>query len=94
MAPAICIRRICRVSIQKGGYIHMKRRRVWQRIVSLLLVFVMVFTVAEIQPDADAFAAAKTPLATHGRLAVKGADLRSEERRVGKECRSRWSADH
>lgn len=53
----------------------MKRRRVWQRIVSLLLVFVMVFTVAEIQPDADAFAAAKTPLATHGRLAVKGADL-------------------
>ena len=53
----------------------MKRRRVWQRIVSLLLVFVMVFTVAVIQPDADAFAAAKTPLATHGRLAVKGADL-------------------
>ena len=53
----------------------MKRRRVWQRIVSLLLVFVMVFTVAEIQPDVDAFAAAKTPVATHGRLSVKGADL-------------------
>lgn len=53
----------------------MKRRRVWQRIVSLLLVFVMVFTVAVIQPDVDAFAAAKTPVATHGRLSVKGADL-------------------
>lgn len=51
------------------------KRRVWQRIVSLLLVFVMVFTVAEIQPDVDAFAATKTPVATHGRLSVKGADL-------------------
>lgn len=51
------------------------KRRVWHRIVSLLLVFVMVFTVAEIQPDVDAFAATKTPVATHGRLSVKGADL-------------------
>ena len=25
---------------------------------------------------------------------VPFADVRSEERRVGKECRSRWSADH
>src|SRR5690348_15107431 len=28
------------------------------------------------------------------RAALDGCDLRSEERRVGKECRSGWSADH
>src|SRR5438046_9505100 len=27
-------------------------------------------------------------------LALRAADLRSEERRVGKECRSRWSSQH
>ena len=32
---------------------------------------------------------------THGDLAVVGASMgRSEERRVGKECRSRWSPYH
>src|SRR5690242_8563680 len=31
----------------------------------------------------------------HGRLLhIAGSDVRSEERRVGKECGSRWSADH
>src|SRR2546430_13511359 len=29
-----------------------------------------------------------------GAIAVRAADLRSEERRVGKECRSRWSPYH
>src|ERR1035438_827709 len=29
--------------------------------------------------------------ATHGNAAVESVECRSEERRVGKECRSRWS---
>src|SRR5438034_8516737 len=44
-------------------------------------------------------AAAAAPLASkgrvHGALAVHyWTERRSEERRVGKECRSRWSPDH
>src|SRR5688572_32920128 len=35
-----------------------------------------------------------TQLAHRGDLAVETARIRSEERRVGKECRSRWSAYH
>ena len=31
---------------------------------------------------------------TDAKEAVKDADCRSEERRVGKECRSRWSPYH
>ena len=30
----------------------------------------------------------------HHILLVKASDIRSEERRVGKECRSRWSPYH
>ena len=30
----------------------------------------------------------------YGRLVVEPLERRSEERRVGKECRSRWSPDH
>ena len=33
-------------------------------------------------------------LAISERLAKEGATVRSEERRVGKECRSRWSPYH
>lgn len=53
----------------------MKNRRLWRRITSLLLAFVMIFMAVAVQPDVEAFAAAKTPVATHGRLSVKGADL-------------------
>lgn len=53
----------------------MRSRRVWQRIVAMLMIFAMVFTVAAVQPECEALAATKTPVATHGRLSVKGADL-------------------
>src|SRR2546425_7679881 len=35
-----------------------------------------------------------TGVVTNGLFARRGADVRSEERRVGKECRSRWSPYH
>ena len=53
----------------------MRKKGVWRRLTAILLTIVMVFMVTAVRPDTDAFAAAKTPLATHGRLAVKGADL-------------------
>src|SRR2546430_12002220 len=34
------------------------------------------------------------PLSTHGYASAPAKLLRSEERRVGKECRSRWSPYH
>src|ERR1039458_5379081 len=36
----------------------------------------------------------KMPLRRVTRIAEKNLPFRSEERRVGKECRSRWSPDH
>lgn len=53
----------------------MKSRRIWRRLIAMMLAFTMVFTVAAIRPDCEALAATKTPVATHGRLSVKGADL-------------------
>ena len=53
----------------------MRNRRVWQRTIAMLLAFVLVFMAVAVKPDVDAFAATKTPVATHGRLSVKGADL-------------------
>lgn len=53
----------------------MRSRRVWQRITAMLLAFAMVFTVTAVRPDYEALAATKTPVATHGRLSVKGPDL-------------------
>lgn len=53
----------------------MKRKTIWRRISAMLLAFVMVFMAAAVQPDVDAFAAVKTPVATHGRLSVKGTNL-------------------
>src|SRR5687768_18556621 len=44
---------------------------------------------ARVAHSIDSSAAPVKPPATAG-----GSDLRSEERRVGKECRSRWSPDH
>lgn len=53
----------------------MKKKTICRRLVTLLLAFVMVFTAVTVVPDVDAFAAAKTPVATHGRLSVKGSNL-------------------
>ena len=55
----------------------MKGRKLRHRLTALLLAFAMIFTAVAVQPNCDAFAAAKakTPVATHGRLSVKGADL-------------------
>src|SRR5438034_9487064 len=41
-----------------------------------------------------ASAMAKYALKTNPIVSISVARLRSEERRVGKECRSRWSPDH
>src|SRR5258707_8358457 len=48
-----------------------------------------VFYQADLSSLAGARQLAETVLAEHKRL-----DVRSEERRVGKECRSRWSPYH
>ena len=55
----------------------MKGRKLRHRLTALLLAFAMIFTAVAVQPNCDAFAATKvkTPVATHGRLSVKGADL-------------------
>ncbi len=53
----------------------MKKKVAWRRLTAILLTFVMVFMVIAVRPDTEAFAATKTPVATHGRLSVKGADL-------------------
>ena len=50
-------------------------------LVSLSVIYLQMLTAAE--PD--------SPIASTG---LKQAVVRSEERRVGKECRSRWSPDH
>ena len=36
----------------------------------------------------------RSPMPSQVRRVVEAADVRSEERRVGKECRSRWSPYH
>lgn len=53
----------------------MRSRRIWQRITSLLLTFVLIFTAAAVQPEAPAQAATATIVSQHGRLSVKGANL-------------------
>ena len=55
----------------------MKGRKLRHRLTALLLAFAMIFTAVAVQPNCDAFAATKvkTPVATHGRLSVKGYQL-------------------
>src|SRR2546422_11719586 len=45
-------------------------------------------------PDPNAFATGLDPRHAHVAVTQGLLDLRSEERRVGKECRSRWSPYH
>ena len=45
-------------------------------------------------PDASAQVTSGINAATTGEMRGKSVQLRSEERRVGKECRSRWSPYH
>ena len=52
-------------------------------------------TYSELKNDTDSFANAIEKLGKKGQhIAVIGPSSRSEERRVGKECRSRWSPYH
>ena len=71
------------------------------RLIALLVLFtVILFSTAQAQTTARKFEAGKNTFLLDGKpFVVKAAELhytriRSEERRVGKECRSRWSPYH
>src|SRR5690606_41336333 len=51
-------------------------------------------TLGDAAPAASQRATARTSSTTPPRWARRPMPARSEERRVGKECRGRWSADH
>lgn len=53
----------------------MKSKGLRKRIITLLMAFVMVFSMTAAEPACSAQAATKTPVATHGRLSIKGANI-------------------
>ena len=65
--------------------------RCLQLVMLALLVFSASWTLAE---DAPAESAGIEVMSAFTSAEVKEGEARSEERRVGKECRSRWSPYH
>ena len=72
------------------------RRREWgMAAVCVLFILGQIYFDLSL-PDymSDLTVLIKTPGSTMSDILQTGAEMRSEERRVGKECRSRWSPYH
>ena len=69
----------------------MKKQKLFVRIVCIVLVVLMAVSVGAVAITAFSANAAQS---TEEVSASVSAGARSEERRVGKECRSRWSPYH
>ena len=68
-----------------------------ERGVALILVLLVMMTLSALSMSLAVMVSTESRVAANYRDGIEvlyGAEARSEERRVGKECRSRWSPYH
>src|SRR5256885_5885537 len=77
----------------KGIFLHGDRHRFIAPLALTVFVWVVLMNAMDFLP-ADLVGLVTHHISEHGFRYVPTADVNTEERRVGKECRSRWSPYH